>query len=228
MLPERVAPELFGGSVSPERFPVGYTKSGIEPAYYDFSKLPVMLAVGEDDDLVNAFVEGVCAMLAELGGMPFAVLDPGGLLPGIAGMAEHKEAAGDVAEVLGALLDGSLPAETLVVIPSVCSLLEGCGADEAAGLKKHLEQAGDGGSNPLLVGEATWRLSRHSFEAWYKGMASYGSGIWLGDNITSQTVLRIGTMRPEHRNPVERGFGHLVVKGSPVEVKHVVYDGSKR
>ena len=199
VLPDHVTLNLFE-EASESSIPIGFSKENVAPLYFDIGKIPIMLVLGENDEVVAEFVEGLSGIAFPQLGRKAALLDVG---------ATREPGWADV-----------LGQDSLLIVPSLSDVLDAVEGDEANAIKGFFEGNGPS-SQPCIIGDALWKLSRYAFEPWYKRLMHYGSGLWIGNGLTSQQALRVGILKTEYRKPVEKDFGYLVAKGAVDLVKLV-------
>lgn len=70
-------------------------------------------------------------------------------------------------------------------------------------------------------------LSVYSSQSWYKRHVTGMDGIWVGDGIADQYLLKIGKLTNEPYSEIPPCFGYVVKRGKPVLTKLIVGESSK-
>jgi S-DNA-T family DNA segregation ATPase FtsK/SpoIIIE len=211
--------------ITSRHLPVGIARDSLSVETFDFRRSPVMMVLGEDETLETRFLAGLIDVLGHVDDTPLVILDPDAqfdleMLPSSASCFSSRE---DIVQYLERLFtDDTLAQGGFLVGVSLRSLLETLSPD----LKSRFEQfVLDGGYKELdgliFSGEPS-RFSSFSYEPWYRELVSYGDGIWLGDGVGNQSVLKVGRILPVFREQLEKDFAFLVFKGTATLIKHVI------
>ena len=62
-------------------------------------------------------------------------------------------------------------------------------------------------------------LNKASGEEWYRNCSATASGVWIGDGVSDQYLLKIGKMNTELYKEVESGFGYYINRGRYIPIK---------
>lgn len=104
----------------------------------------------------------------------------------------------------------------------------------AIGLKKIVDQLSVDGKDKLftlldkaesyyklhfVIAESVSQCATYSYEDWYRRQFTGNYGIWFGDGVADQYVLKIGKILHEFYDSLEPGYGYIIVKNRPTLVK---------
>ena len=102
------------------------------------------------------------------------------------------------------------------------------------GLRRLYEQLTDDGKEKLSVllekAEAIYKLhfvivenltefNGFQYDAWFKRHVSGADGLWIGDGIADQYLLKVNKVTTELYEEVGEEYGYLLTKNKPVLVK---------
>lgn len=102
------------------------------------------------------------------------------------------------------------------------------------GLKKIVDQLSADGKDKLftlldkaesyyklhfVIAESVSQCASYSYEDWYRKQITGNSGIWFGNGVADQYVLKIGKILHEFYDSVEPGYGYIIVRNRPTLVK---------
>ena len=69
--------------------------------------------------------------------------------------------------------------------------------------------------------ELAENLKKLSFEPWFKNYVNLNNGIWLGNNISGQSLFRISRNTKELRDIIPDNMGYRLFKGIPTRFKSI-------
>ena len=62
-------------------------------------------------------------------------------------------------------------------------------------------------------------MKGHLEKTWFKNYVNTSNGIWIGNNIANQTILKISRSTRELRDIVKDNIGYKLYKGIPIRIK---------
>ena len=202
--------------VSESRFPVGISKSAIEPVCFDIRSSD-LLVLGNDTESLVRYLRGAHETLRGHGGVRYRFVDPQHMLA-----TDDENVLADKGQI-EALVD-DLANETcdahVVVFTSIVQTM--VHLDEPIGQKLQeymVDHARTNGTALVAVTEF-WR-TKTLFADWYKALSAEGNGIWVGSGFCDQSALRYARVLPEYRNSSQRSDGFVVVGANVVPVRLV-------
>lgn len=213
-LPENVHLSDMGAAEAP-LVPVGFSRKGIEPVFFDLSKSAYMLVMGSDVDSLGMYLRGLCEALAA-GSRGYAVVDPQLLL----GKADDPHIKQDIGEVDDFLADVASGDETppILVFTSIVQTIAGLSTSTSTAIQDYLVKERGAGRTSIIAATEAWRV-RSFYQDWYKVVSAYGNGVWTGTGFADQTVFKFGRSLPEFRQPARRSDGFYAVRGEVIPVR---------
>lgn len=204
------------GSASAPLLPVGFSRKGIEPVFFDLSRSAYMLVMGSDNDSVGMYLRGLYEALASGDHGSFAVIDPQRLLgddPG-AGVRQGRE---DVEAYLMEVAAGKeVPA--ILVFTSIAQTIDGLSHTASAAVQDYISHERGVARTGIIAATEAWRV-RSLYQDWFKVLSAYGNGVWTGGGFAEQGIFKYGSLLPEFRQPAERSDGFYVVRGDVIPVR---------
>lgn len=76
----------------------------------------------------------------------------------------------------------------------------------------------------FIVCDTASQLSSFNMNSWYKKQVTGTDGIWIGDGISDQYVIKISKMSRDYYEEIGNKYGYLVSKGKAVLVKLLTSD----
>jgi S-DNA-T family DNA segregation ATPase FtsK/SpoIIIE len=220
-----------------QQVPLGFAKDSIEVATFDFKRTPVLMVLGEDEMLEARFLAGLIEVLRRAEKVPTIILDPDSLLKDSIDRYNEKyeSSAGnpvayfasraDVTGFLGDVFEGNRVIEgSFLIGVSLKSIVESLDSTLKTGFEQFVTTGAYRHLRGLVLSGEPSRFSSFGFEAWYRELASFGDGVWVGDGFGNQNTLKTGRILPLFREQLKKDFGFLVFKGNATLIKHVVAD----
>jgi len=82
-----------------------------------------------------------------------------------------------------------------------------------------LEQAGEIGEYSFIIVENATRLKTHEYDEWYKEYVVDDNGIWIGNGVADQYVIKLNRVQTELSNSIGTSFGYVINQGNPTLIK---------
>lgn len=236
VLPETVTAEFVRGSLNElERVPVGVSKKSLDIMCVDLRRVMIYPVACRELQQMAAFLEEL-VRLAGMTEVPVIVVDPQQLL-----YQESCQRAEWVTEELEAFVqklffemvarnndykDANLDVGILEKYPRKLIVI--------AGMKALCDRLSDDGREKLSVllekGEVLYKLhfliaddqrafSSYSYEGWYKKHLTGSDGLWVGDGIADQYLLKVSKITSDLYEEIGDEYGYLVNRGRPVLIK---------
>lgn len=238
ILPDRVTAKLFQESFPPSAVPIGVEKASLQVAAWDFDKSVISLVLSQDLNELGTVAAGVIEQLSRLDGT-VTVLDGAELVKessdmdyeylrvNFAGRMQvlfqemkrrnntYKQAAAE-----GETVESYQPEYFIITgLQAILASLPDQRKDE---LNTLLEKAEPHYNIRFVLCESAKAASEFVGTAWYRRHISGSEGIWVGDGITDQYVLKIGKLTSSLYSEIPPHFGYLVKRGKPTLVKLIV------
>jgi S-DNA-T family DNA segregation ATPase FtsK/SpoIIIE len=218
--------------------PVGISKESIAVARFDFARSPVMMVLSENEELEACFLRGLIEVMAVPEAAGIIVVDPDRLLEGaFEGVAGAEGVVGldgtrllherdTINSFVSTLVQDGLADGSLVVAVSLRSVMGSLDDSVRTDFEAYLKDGRYRDLAGLIVSGEPSRFSSFSYELWFRELSSYGNGIWLGDGINSQTVLKLSHIVPSAMASPQEGFAWHVNRGAAVLIKHVAAEAA--
>ena len=203
------------GELPKHTVPVGFSKQGVEPYFFNTTKHAYMLVVGEDADMLGSYFKGMReTFIANQASYVF--VDDAGLL-GISD-DEHVLTTSEQAEAfVRSLPPNPLQAEYYVFTNPIKTM---------AGLS----ETGKAWLTDLWVNERTKHRvvmvagieamrTKGFAEQWYLFFKQSGAGLWIGTGFGNQMIFQYGRTLPEYNQPAGPTDGYASFRGQATSVR---------
>lgn len=244
VLPERVTPKLFAGPVKPSEFPVGIEKKSLKTSCLDLNRTVISLILTSDIYEMGPTAQGIAELLTQIKDARATVLDGANLF------ADHGEEAYSyldksfaprVEALFNEMVRRNHAFKTAInngqaapvfgmeyyVITGFQTILDSLTADGKDKLQTLLEKAEPEYSMRFILCDSAAALKAHTAAPWYIRHISGTDGIWIGDGVSDQYMLRIGKVTNDLYAEVAPHFGYMVQRGKPTLIKLLVSDSAK-
>lgn len=71
----------------------------------------------------------------------------------------------------------------------------------------------------FIISDTSNSISTYSYENWFKNNVNNNNGIWLGNGIADQYVIKPLKIDNVLRQPISEGFGYVLIGGKPQKIK---------
>ncbi len=109
--------------------------------------------------------------------------------------------------------------ERLYIVIGIKRLFDKLTADGKDKLKTLLEKADDIYKIHFVFVETAVKLNEFSYDDWYKRHISNGEGIWIGDGVADQYILKVSKVTSSLYDEVGDSYGYRIQKGKYTLIK---------
>ena len=216
VLPQHVTARDMG-ALPKHTVPVGFSKQGVEPYFYNTTKYAYMLVVGEDSDMLGSYFRGMRETFIA-NGAQYRFIDDAGIM-GISNDAWVLTTSEQAEAFVRSLPPKPLQAEYYVFTNMIKTL---------AGLS----ETGKSWLTDLLVNERTKHKvvmvaaieamrTKGYVEPWYNFFRQSGGGLWIGTGFGNQMIFQYGRTLPEYNQPAGPTDGFAAMRGQATSVRLV-------
>jgi hypothetical protein len=203
------------GPIPAHTVPVGFSKQGVEPLFFNTTKFAYMLVVGEDTDMLGSYFRGLRETF-RANGAEYRFVDDAGLM-GINDDAWVLTTSDEAEAFVRSLPPKPLQAEYYVFTNPIKTL---------AGLS----ETGKSWLTDLWVNERTKHRvvmvagieamrTKGYVEQWYMFFKQSGAGLWIGTGFGNQMIFQYGRMMPEYNQPAGPTDGFVSFRGQAASVR---------
>mgnify|MGYP003266128812 CR=1 FL=1 len=238
-LPERVVASLFQDTFTSSAVPIGVEKVSLRISTWDLNKSVISLALSQNTEELGATVQGIAEQLSKLDNVAVTVLDGAGLIAESEGLSYgylRSSFSGRVEALFQEMVRrnntykqavaAQKPIEqyspeffVITGLQSIFASLSEQGKDE---LNTLLEKAELHYNARFILCDSPKEISAFSGTTWYRRHISSSDGLWIGDGIADQYVLKIGKLNSSLYSEVPPHFGYLVKRGKPTLLKLII------
>ena len=80
------------------------------------------------------------------------------------------------------------------------------------------------GNIRFIIIDTMIRLKKMEYESFYMETVNKNSGIYLGDGITDQFVIKLNNTNKEMTENIGNDFGYVILQGKPTLIKLINYE----
>lgn len=238
ILPDRVTPEYFQDDFSSANIPLGVEKASLKVASWDVDKSVFSLVLTHDLVEMGQTVQGISEQLARISGC-VTVLDGAKLLQESVDLAYHyisSNFSGCIDVLFNemvrrnnsykkAIAANQMPDNyelEYYIITGIQSILDSLTEDSKDKLQTLLEKAELEYNIHFILCDSAKAISSHTGTAWFQRHLTGTDGIWVGDGIADQYLLKIGKLTNALYSEVPTHFGYIVKRSKPTLVKLII------
>lgn len=202
---------------------VGVSRSTLDVVGIGWEKQGTFVASSNDWDALLGFELGLLDMLSVLAKDRTIVLDPMGQLSSAA-IPNGVEVRSD-ADGCRQLLDQDPPVVEdsrkglCLLVNSFPEFIDAMEYNEQMKMKNALEQLAKDREVRLALIETASGLQMMRFDTWFQACAAGPCGVWIGDGVAEQQVVKVDRITNDMYSSIPAGFGYFVKKGKPCLAK---------
>jgi S-DNA-T family DNA segregation ATPase FtsK/SpoIIIE len=240
ILPQVVDIEFMTNYLSPDDkaiLPIGVNKNTLDVENYSFEKSPVNIVLSRDNEKCY-FIQSLAVLASLKTKSKITVFDlmsifDVGFNKDIDYINDNSNYEGSVIELFDLLVyrnnsykdakeqGKSMPIfdKRIVIINSLYELKLHLSDDAKEKLSLILERAECEYNVTIIISDTASNMAGIGSEAWYKKQINADSGIWLGDGVADQYVIKISKITNVLYGEIGDDFGYVITKGKPKLVK---------
>ena len=216
VLPTHVHVSDMGEQARSHMIPVGFSKKGVEPFFFDARKFPYMLVLGEDNEVLGVWMDGLREWFVAHH-VSYRFVDTDGVLSHAEGDPWVLRSLEDVeAYVLGLPPD---PVQSdYLVLTSIAKTMNALSEQATAILNSFIVDERTRGKTVVIAVSELLRV-KGIFDAWFTFLKNPGSGLWVGNGFGNQSILQYGRTLPEYNRPAAHADGYVVARNVVTSVR---------
>ncbi len=235
VLPARVTADFFREEIAPASVPVGVEKVSLQPACVDMERTVITMVLTKSLEELSPVAEGMAEQMSRLTGS-VTVLDGAALVREPEDFAYQYLQSGFPGRIESLFTEmvwrnnsyktaqkenAPLPEfeREYYVITGLSAILDSLDAEGQDKLRTLMEKARPEYGIRFLLCDSAKAMSAHSADGWYKTHITGSDGVWVGDGISEQYLMKPSKMSNSLYAEVPNHFGYLLRRGRPVLVK---------
>ena len=216
VLPTRVRTADMGEKARSHMVPVGFSKKDVEPYFFDVRKFPFMLVLGEDNEVLGVWLQGLRNwFMAHQVSYRFVdtdeILSRANEDPWVLRTTEEVEKY-----VLG--LPSNPVQSDYLILTSIAKTMKALSEPAAAILNSFIVDERTKGKTVVIAVSEILRV-RGIFDPWFTFLKNPGSGLWIGSGFGNQSILQYGRTLPEYNRPAAHADGYVVARNVVTSVR---------
>lgn len=194
--------------------PIGITTKELQLQTYDFRKNFMTIISSKNMEYAVEFGTYVTELVKELNNVDVIILDADESIMKKNFKKSYYDFEKQVSEIENKQDDKIL----LCVIIGIDKILNHAEIDEYK-FTKLLKEAEENEKCRFIIIENPNRLKNHQYEEWYKNYITNESGIWIGNGIEDQFLIRITSRRERLPNNCGSSYGFVIQDGNANMIK---------
>ncbi len=216
VLPTRVHVADMGEKARSHMVPVGFSKKDVEPFFFDVRKFPYMLVLGEDNEVLGVWLDGLREWFAARG-ITYRFVDTDGVLTGADDDPWVLQTLEEVEEYVLGLPPNPVQSDYLV-LTSIAKTMSALSQQAAPIINSFIVDERTRGKTVVIAVSELMRV-KGLFDPWFTFLKNPGSGLWVGNGFGNQSILQYGRTLPEYNRPAKRSDGFVVARNVVTSVR---------
>ncbi len=193
------------------KLPIGMYKSNLNIALYDFKNNFINIITAKNIDLATEFFSHIYEEMLELKDISITLFDPEGVI---------KENKTNIKEdyqkfVTSMQLNSSKSKYNICIIIGIDKFLLNIGTSISNDLKRAEELK----NYSFILVDNAFKLKNHEYDDWYKNYVSKDNGIWVGNGISDQYLIRLNSSNRNLINNCGNSFGYIIKQEEATIIK---------
>lgn len=234
MLPKTVTLSLLKDAFAGiNQIPVGVAKKSLETACISLGNRVAYPIAAQDISETADLIQAVVTLIGD--DVETVVVDAGKTLAldGVACRRVHEHLEDFVVELFHEMLlrnnaykDAGMDAAVLesygqrvYVLYGIRKLFDSLSEDGKDKLSVLLEKAESIYKLHFIVVDALAQMNTFTYDGWFKRQISAGDGLWIGDGVADQYLMKISKVTNDLYAEIGSAYGYLIAKNRPVLLK---------
>ena len=226
---------LSANGIRRDSVPIGISRETFNAETQNFSRAPILIVAGDDEDKQLLFLEPFIEALSLIEGASIAVLDVDEMIdPSHINSQIQPGLFQDVGQASSYFeryqtYTAAPSQQDYLVIASLRSLVDSLDAEGRAGFDAFMKDGIYRSIGGLVISGDLSRFTSFSYESWYRELVTYCNGLWIGNGFYNQSTFKVSHSPAGYRDSVNDGFAWFVNRGNAELVKYLqgVRSGSK-
>lgn len=212
VLPNQITVEDIKEYVSSiDKLPVGIFKTSLNLATYDFKSNLINIISGKNIDIVAEYITHLYEELKMLPEVEVTVFDTEGIIQDL-----RKNIKLDYQNYSLKIQNNlSKKRQNVCIILGIDKFL----VNVESGILLDLRKAEELKNYTFIIADSVFKLKNHEYDDWYKAYITKDSGIWIGNGISDQYLIRLNSGNRNLVNNCGESFGYIVKQEEAVLVK---------
>ena len=194
-----------------EKLPIGMFKSNLNIATYDFKNNFINIITAKSIENATEFVTHLCEEFKLIKNVTATIFDAEGII-----QEKRKNLQTDYYNYISNMqTDLNKGKHNICIIIGIDKFLLNVEKEFNSDLKK----ADEAENYSFLIVDSVFKLKNHEFDDWYKNYVSKDKGIWVGNGISDQYLIRLNSSNRNIINNCGDSFGYIINQEEATMVK---------
>ena len=194
-----------------DKMPIGIIKSNLNLSTYDFKNNFMNIISGKNIDVVAEYVTHLYEEFKLLDNVEITVFDAECAI-----FDTKKNIKLDYQNYSLRIQNNLDKAKhNICIILGIDKFLANIDGEFISDLKKAEEQK----NYTFIIAETVFKMKNHEYDDWYKAYITKDSGIWVGNGISDQYLIRLNSSNRNLTNNCGESFGYVVKQEEATFIK---------
>ena len=191
-----------------DKFPIGIANKNITPCLIDLKKNLFTYMIANDIEEFEKLIINIIEELNLLENISVEVLDAENLIEN-----KKKDIKSEYIEIFKKLNNKKRIKETIFVIIGIDKFIDNLGDEEL--FFASLQNAEKLEKCQYILLDSLSKFNKHAYSEWFKKYGSDSDGVWLGNGVNEQYLLKPASSTYKMLNACGISYGYVFKKGKP-------------
>ncbi len=204
-------------NITLKRYPFGIFKESLNKAYYNFSNDKSTLVVSNEIDAIAHFLGGIINIGSLNSNIEFIVLDAQNLLEkfcNVVGKYISNDFNNNIENIIKYINNSSN--NKLIIILGIDKLKTNV---DTMTFNNFINCVKKDDNVNMIISDNSFKLKKYLFEPWYTELVININGIWIGNGIMEQNIIRISELTKQYRERIDANYAWVIKNGMGVITK---------
>lgn len=218
VLPEVITLDMMKEeNITLKRYPFGIFKESLNKAYYNFTSDKTTLVSSNEIDAIAHFLGGIINIGSLNNNIEFIVLDVENLLEKFSnkvGKYISNDFNNNIPNIIEYINNSSN--NKLIIILGIDKLKTNI---DTTIFNNFIDCIKKVDSVNVIISDNSFKFRKYLFESWYTELVININGIWIGNGIMDQNVIRISELTKQYKERIDANYAWVIKNGMGVIAK---------
>ncbi len=202
-----------------KEIPIGIQKDNLEKCNYDFDVDKATLFISNEFDAVVNFVNGFIRVLKTSNKICTILIDANNKLPSLKDKV-NLYVSDNLNDVINNLIT-NIP-QGMPIMMVILGIEKFKGSLESTTFNNFIKEVKQNDNIRIVYADTQFKMKRFVFEPWYTETVVNINGVWLGNGIMDQAIIRVSDLSSKYKVKINNTFAWVVKNGNGELVKCIV------
>ncbi len=224
------------------RVPIGINKDTIMTETFDFKDNYITMVLSNDININTNFIKGLASLLSNISNNNTILIDTDKLINNVNSNIVYvntnfddviKKICDNMEYLYNEYVNGgynenilSNNRNTFIIFNSFNKLLLRINENNKKRFFDLLEKVKNTDKFNFIISDLVDNMKKFEYESWYKNCINNSNGIWIGNGVADQSVIKTNIGFKKNNNEIKEGYG-IVIKNSKTSLVNLIEDNDE-